>query len=390
MKSKTMSNINVLILFNSFRNYSGGDHFLIQLFKRVRSKFNNVYCISNEKGKAFIDRDIKNVNFITTRNIFDKFNIMISYIFRTIQALSCLKLNSINLIYVSSDFFPDVLPAFIYKKIYPKSIWHQYIFHIYPSHKNRPGRKVKNFIAQYLQKFSFLFIKSADVIININQQVRAELIGIGFNSEKIIINTPGIDVNYLSNIEFDKNTPSFNATFLGRINPTKGIYDLIKIWEIVVGKFPQARLAIIGAGNMQITSKLNRLIIDSELTNNISILGFIESDDAFKIIKKSNMFLFPSHEEGFGIAIAEAMALRVPVIGWHLGVYDEVYRDTIFKIPIGDINSFAKKVIDLLSDHDAIKQMTNKGFDFIKKYDWDNITENYLKVAVKSLFKDEG
>ncbi len=385
MRNKSISDINVLILFNSFRNYSGGDHFLIQLFKRIRSKFDNVYCISSEKAKYFIDQNVKNVNFITTNKIFDKLNMMISYIFRTIQALACLKLNNIDLIYTSSDFFPDVLPAFIYKKFHHKTIWHQCIFHIYPSYKSRSGNKIKNFIAQHLQRFSFLFIKSADIIININQQVREELIGIGFDSEKIIINTPGIDVNYLSNIESDKNTHSFDATFLGRIHSTKGIYDLVKIWKIVVDRFPQARLVIIGEGNIQTVSELNRLIINSKLENNIFILGYMENNDAFKIIKKSNMFLFPSHEEGFGIAIAEAMACRVPVISWHLKVYDEVYQDNIFKIPIGDINLFARKVIDLFSDRGATEQMTNKGFDFIKKYDWDIVVKNYFEVVVKSL-----
>jgi glycosyltransferase involved in cell wall biosynthesis len=376
----------IIIMLNSFWNHgkgmSGGDQMLIQIFGRIEFFFKKVYCITNYDGQAAFDNKLQNASFLLSSQKLDKLNIILNYFFRTIQAFRILRLKNIDIIYGGSDFLPDVLPCFIYKKLHPNVKWIQCIFHIYPNYKVRPGNKTLNLLAQYSQRFSFYFSKKADTVVNINSQVKSELIKLGFKQNRIAINTPGIDFEFLNNITYDLSTPKFDATFLGRLNHSKGIIDLIKIWKLVVNEVPNAKLLIIGSGSRNIILELNKLINKYGLNQNITLSGYLNDTKAFKIIKKSRVFLFPSHEEGFGIAIAEALALEKLVISWDLEVYDEIFNDCITKIPMGNFNNFSSEIIKILSKKNIhlLKKINEDNSKFIRKYDWSNVASNHLKI----------
>jgi glycosyltransferase involved in cell wall biosynthesis len=51
----------------------------------------------------------------------------------------------------------------------------------------------------------------------------------------------------------------------------------------------------------------------------------------------------PSFEEGFEMAILEALASGTPAVTWDLPVYREVFPKGLKRIPVGDVDSFASK-----------------------------------------------
>lgn len=379
-----MKKRNLLLFLNAFydggRGMTGGDQMLIQIFSRIRNHFAETYCYTNLNGKKAISSQIQNVKFITSCTLFEHFNIFFNYLLRTLEALSCLQKKNINIIYTGSDFFPDVVPSFLYKLLYQESKWVQCIFHIYPHWQDRPGNKIKNFIAQYLQKFSFLLIKKADLVININNQTKKQLVKMGINKNKIFINYPGIDFDYLKKIRPSFKTKKYQGSFLGRLSPSKGIFDLIKIWKLVTLKFPDYKLAIIGGGNPEIKKKLEKEVHKAGLKNQIDILGFLENDDSFSIIKESDFFIFPSHEEGFGIAIAEAMACGVPVIAWNLPIYNEIFQRHILQIKKNDIQAMAEKIIYLFKNELIRKGQIQRGIRFIQKYSWNHVAKKEWEI----------
>ena len=376
---------NIVIFLNAFWNngegMSGGDQMLIQIFKRIRKSFNEVDCYTNIDGKKVIkDGGVCDIEYHISRRFFDKLFLGLNYILRTIQSLDVLSKKNVAIVYGGSDFFPDVIPAFLYKLFHPKVRWFQCIFHIYPNWRDRPGSKLKNFIAQYLQNFSFLFARKADKIINLNYQVKNELIKKGFNEDKIVVNTPGIDLDYFKNLKVPENTKKYEATFLARLNPSKGIFDLVKIWQKVTDKKPMAKLAIMGGGSNEMRKKLRDKIKNNKLEKNIDILGFVENDEAFSIIKNSKIFLFPSHEEGFGIAIAEAMACGVSVISWDLPVYQEIFESHSIQVKENDIELFSKEILEILNNKIKRANIVKEAGDFIRKYSWELIAQKHLKI----------
>lgn len=379
-----IKNKNILIFLNSFWNNgkgtSGGDQMFIQIFKRIRKSFNKVSIFTSKAGKSIYEKELKDIAYVMSNGFFDKCFLIINYCLRTLSAFSCLFIKDIDIIYSGSDFFPDVIPAFFYKLFHRDTKWFQCVFHIYPSWHKRPGNKITNFIAQYLQQFSLLFIHRADYVININTQVKKYLTDKGFDPNKIVVNTPGIDFSSISKLKVNTHQRRYDAVFLSRLTPSKGVFDLIKIWKEVVSIKPVCKLAIIGEGSPEVKKELMKEIAVSKLQSNIDVLGYLDDNEAFSLIKNSQVFLFPSHEEGFGIAIAEAMTCGIPVIAWNLPVYDEVFEDNLVKVEENDINSFAAKVVELQNSHFLSQNISNKAYNFIKKYEWKEIASRHLEL----------
>lgn len=372
----------ILCYFNAVWNCgivtSGGEQMFIQILQRTRLNLDTIWCVTSKSGSEFINREVPKVEFLTSPSFFDSFGMMGSYCLRTFFALKFLFVKP-DVIYSSSDFFPDVVPAFVLKLFKPKTRWVQCVFHIYPDWRVRPGSKVKNIVGQYLQKFSLLLARRADVILNINNGVKDYLIHNGFNPNQIVVIPPGIDPGFLDNIDPLPQNQGYDGIFLGRLNVNKGALDLIDIWAHVVKLKPKSRLGIIGGGDEAILSKIKSKIANYGIESQIDLLGFLNNDQAFPLIKASKVFLFPSREEGFGIAIVEAMHCGLPVIGWNLPVFTEHFDKAIDLIELENHQLFAKKVIFYLDNPDNISKKILDGKTCAKKFTWDKTAKSFLE-----------
>jgi glycosyltransferase involved in cell wall biosynthesis len=282
-------------------------------------------------------------------------------------------------IYSSSDLFWEVIPAYIYKKNKKNLKWVQVVHHVYPDWKKRPGRKKINFLGYYLQKFSFRLIKKrADRIISVSSVTQKELVKAGISENRISLSSNGVDIDYFEKIQ--KAETEYDGVFLGRLNYSKGLADLVEIWKNVCREIPEARLAIVGGGNEEMKNFAEKKISDNGLEKNIKLLGFLEDEKAHLILKSGKIFLFPSHEEGWGIAIAEAMACGLPVVSWDLPVYTEVFGNQTLQIGENDISLFSRKVVELLQNAPLRRDLGAKGKEYIKKYSWDEVAKNEMGI----------
>ncbi len=396
----------IAVMMNAFWNagsggLSGGDQRLIQIFKRLSADL-DITIFTSRDGQKVVGDQIDGARFVISPAFTNRGIIHLAYFCRSIWGLFLLNSRRFDFVYGSSDFLPDVIPCFFYRVWYPKTKWIQCIFHYYPDWQTRPGNKLINFVAYVSQRFSFLFIKRADRIININHQVRDRLIQDGFNSRKLLINYCGIDLDFLNKIkpikldsrlrgndkrgsgnDSDWLQKELAGSFLARLNPSKGIFDLPQIWKKVVEKYPKAKLKIIGGGNEEIKNKLGKMIEELKLEKNIKLCGYLPDETAFQIIADSNVFLFPSHEEGFGMAIAEAMAAGAPCVVWNLPVYSEVFPQVLTTAEEGNIDEFASRVMKLLADKKLAENFSSRGHGFVKRYGWDKIAENEFNIILK-------
>jgi glycosyltransferase involved in cell wall biosynthesis len=284
-----------------------------------------------------------------------------------------------NVVYATSDLFWEVIPAYICKVKNKEVEWIQIIHHVYPDWKKRPGGKISSFFGKCFQKISFAMIKKkADKIILVNQLTKAYLLKRGFKEEKIYVSSNGIDFEYFDKLE--KNERCFEGIFLGRLNASKGIYDLVNIWKKVIEKLPEAKLAVIGGEGKSVKEYLQKKINEAGLQKNIELMGFLPDEEAHKILKSGKVFIFPSHEEGWGIAIAEAMASGLPVVSWNLPVYKDVFENNTFQTKENEIELFSANVVKLLKDENERIEIGEKGKNFIRRYSWDLVAKRELEI----------
>jgi glycosyltransferase involved in cell wall biosynthesis len=98
--------------------------------------------------------------------------------------------------------------------------------------------------------------------------------------------------------------------FLGRVHPKKGCDLLIEALLSV----PDATLAIAGPGEAIYIEKLKQRARDLKVDQRVHWLGMLTKGDKWAAMYGSDAFVLPSHQENFGVAVAEALACRKPVL----------------------------------------------------------------------------
>jgi glycosyltransferase involved in cell wall biosynthesis len=141
------------------------------------------------------------------------------------------------------------------------------------------------------------------------------------------------------------------ALFLSRLHPKKGLDRLIPAWTDVAAKMPDACLVIAGTGDADYVAALDRLIASNNLTGQVLRVGQLQGRDKWQALVDADVFVLPSHQEGFSMAITEALGAGRPCVITEECNFDEV-RDAAcgVVIPDGDMPAFTRATIDLLAD----------------------------------------
>jgi glycosyltransferase involved in cell wall biosynthesis len=297
-----------------------------------------------------------------------------------------LKLPSKNqtLLYTPGDFFCNVIPAaFLRVFCSDRTTWAAQVFFVIPPPFARKLSFAKDVVSFSLQRFSFSLMKRfADFVIVLNSTTRNQLIRYGIPEEKIISSSGGVD---LAQIESAKRELQFryDACFVGRIHPGKGVLDLAEIWQRVVAKRRDAKLAVIGGGSQYYVDMFTDSLRKRGITRNVDMLGF--KPFPFSLMKSSKVLLYPDHEAGYGwgLAVCESLACGTPVIAYDLPVYREFFQEGMQLVRFGDIGEFAEATLDALGNDTKRNSLGRRGQQSVRKYDWKYVSDNLLSAFEK-------
>jgi Glycosyltransferase len=104
------------------------------------------------------------------------------------------------------------------------------------------------------------------------------------------------------------------AISMGRLHPKKGLDILIEAFANSLAKSPDWELVIAGPDQIGLQATLMNLAKSLGVANRITWTGMIAGDLKWGALAASDVFVLPSHQENFGIVVAEALACRLPVI----------------------------------------------------------------------------
>jgi len=329
------------------------------------------------KRKIEETRIIEHFEFLeikNTRKISTRLNFILEGIVRNLTAL--FYVNKIkgkyDIVYSRSSVLDLIVFPCILKGADKRIKWLTVFDNIVPF--SDPGNKFFRFLAWLFFQFSLRLLKSADKIFAISDDLRNFLIHKGIKENKIVLTGNGVEVDIIKSSQKDARY-NIDALFIGRINETKGIYDLLKVLIIVKEKYPSFQLAIMGTGDKKTGGNLKNKIKKLRLDENIQFLGYKTGLEKFNIIKSSKCFWFlsVSESESFGIALLEAVCCGVPAFAYDLKPCKNIYKNNEVMIsPKYDFKSVAMKVIELFEKG----EFNNKrGELLLDKYSWDKIAE---------------
>lgn len=368
----------------------------INIAKKLQEKGYEIYFLTTIGGFRACKREKLNAMYYILpasilkkeeRNLHDR---LLSYVIATVAfAFNLYRMPKVEVIYTDSDYFCDTLPAVLYKKKFRSVKWVAMTHHkISVGWCNKPRDFVINLFSLVSQELSYsIFKRYADKIFVLKtgegELIAEYLISRDIPSSKIEYVLNGVD------LDLAKSAPTkeriYDACFLGGLRPTKGLYDIVPIWKSVCKVKKDAVLVLIGNVAPIYLTELQLEISKNGLAENIKLVGYVTNDEKMAYLKSSKIFVFPSHEEGFGITILEAMANGLPVIAWKLLTYKEIFVKGMLQVLEGDIQRFAHATLTLLEDEKLRKKMSEDALKVASNYDWNIIARVDLSTIMEIL-----
>jgi glycosyltransferase involved in cell wall biosynthesis len=386
---------------------SGGDRIFIEL-AREWSKVHPVEIYTTQEGVEMCKRQKLFGKYLVLKKVEKQAlppSFFLKYIYKVyfgirlgillnIQSDSRQKVSNNNLcLYSSSDFWMDVFPAVILKIRYPKLKWVATWFMTAPNPLKgfSEGRREDRYRSSaFLYWLSQLPVKSlikkyADFVI-VNNEDERKRFSVMDKKGKVIVLIGAVRLEEIERyskrkMKGDKHRV-YDAVFQGRFHPQKGVVELIDIWQKVVGKIPNAKLAMIGDGPLMKKVKLQ--ISNYKLEKNVKLFGYLfDGEKKYRIFSQSKIVVHPAFYDSGGMASAEAMAFGIPAVGFDLKAYESYYPKGMIKVKKGDLTGFANMVIELLKNIPLRDKVGREALRMVgDDWDWKRRSEILLsKIA---------
>lgn len=173
---------------------------------------------------------------------------------------------------------------------------------------------------------------------------------------------------------------TMRLTFLGKIMPEKGIYDLLEVIfenkDLYNGKI---HLSIGGNGE---TAQLQQYISSRGLENIVTFVGWVNGEKKEELLNDTDVYVLPSYYEGLPISILEAMAHGKAIISTTVGGIPEIVKDDEngFLITPGDKPAL-KHAIDKLIQNPGIRTKMGKiSFQKVQPYFPENVDKSLCNL----------
>ncbi len=357
---------------------SGGDRLFGEIAIEWQKKGHKVTLLLPSFARAAYQQTFGFQNFIELsvdiRDRIDQsairlWQVLALYLRRARDIKALIGKEEFDLIYTSGDFLCNTLPAVDYLNHHPKAKWFANIFHI----NEVPWRRRSNWwliaLGSYLiQRWSFFLInRLAHKIFLLNRGTEKELAEMGFNRSKLAVVGGGLRFLPLS-----RKKPADIALFIGRLNKTKGVFDLPRIWRRVLERAPMATLILVGRGDPQVEQDLKRAFARAGLSQSVNFYGFVDDDRLIGLMRQAKVFILPSYEEGWSIATYEAIAAGAAPALYRLPIFREVLGLADLPAP-GEIRKMADRVAYFLTDERTRRNFVLALRRRVRPYSWSRL-----------------
>jgi len=228
-------------------------------------------------------------------------------------------------------------------------------------------------------------------IICVSNNTKRDLIELyGISKDKIRVVYEGVNPAPEENIQSDTETlHKYNVekqkylVFIGRLEERKNISNIINAYEILRRHFGVThKLVLVGKGGYG-WDKIASEIDVHPFLKDIIVTGFVAEDEKWALLRNASVFVFPTLYEGFGLPVLEAQQLGVPVVTSNNSSLKEIAKSSAFLVDPIIASDIAEKINILLINKKARHDAVTRGFENIKRFDWDRCARLVAKVLIK-------
>jgi glycogen(starch) synthase len=269
------------------------------------------------------------------------------------------------------------------------------VFHVHSTEQQRSqgqGSEVIRFFEQHTAD-------TADTVVTVSYAMKDYIGTIGYPKEKIRVAWNGVDPEKYSmssvkpgevealKAEYKIKPGEQVILFVGRLTLVKGVANLVQAMPQVLSMFPKTRLIILGVGEEY--ADLVQLTLRLGIADKVSFhTEFVSEHERIVHYAMSDVCIFPSITEPFGIVSLEAMAMGKPVVVGARGISG--FREQVIPTDPGrtgvhvngeDPNDIAWGIKESLADPDQAKKWGENGVKRVRQYfTWKAVAENTINI----------
>ena len=267
--------------------------------------------------------------------------------------------------------------AYVWARLYDKPIigWVHTLIQPYLSTVNKRHRALVKMIYPRLDRVIFPSDKSADSMLKFTRLERSKC--------QVVPNPLDLKKLYQLSVE---ELPSWALKLyekpilisVGRLEFEKGIDWLIRAHKILLSKGLDNNLLILGEGRDR--SAFEQLVKSLGVDNSVYMPGFISNP--YPLIQRAKIYFHGSLYEGFGLAIAEAQALGIPIIAFGNDTESPILEGSIENIHLSETSDddLVSRITELIEPSDRKKNMIHRGLSRVENLMPDKIAHEWETV----------
>lgn len=241
----------------------------------------------------------------------------------------------------------------------------------------------------YYRLFFARSVYKAHRIIAVSNKVKEDLMKrFRIDGDKIRVVYHGVENGFkkvvcedrLKDIAARYGLPQKFILFVGNLEPRKNLPRVIDAFIDLRNRYGiEHKLVIAGKKAWK-----SNAIFDSRkwggMKDQVIFTGYVERKDLPGIYSLSDLFVFPSLYEGFGLPVVEAMACEVPVLVSDEGALPEITANIYPRANAFDAKDIADKIYMLIKDPEVRRQNINHGTERAKYFTWQKAAAETLNV----------
>lgn len=219
-------------------------------------------------------------------------------------------------------------------------------------------------------------IKDSQYFLIASNVVKRSMMFSGVKEEQMFMAPYGVDCRKFNFVQKQPLTKPLKLVYVGQVTYRKGIHHLLKVMD----RISENDVELYLAGGY---SEATPFVKEYKDRKNIHFLGFVTRDALASLYQKSDVFVFPTLGEGYGMVILEALSCGVPCIVSDLAGGDDAIIEGYngFKFKAGDDDDLYNKIMWFMNHPDKLPELSQNSRTSVEKQTW----QSYYDCVVKAV-----